>query len=398
MSDQDPGRTRIAVFTAGFPPAKFFGGPVRTLSALIEQQPEDYKSLTITSDRDHDLSTRLPVPSNQQIDHGTRSTYYVSTDSMRALFRAYRAVRQFRPDALYLNSFFNWKFSILPQIAHLLGMFGAARLVIAPRGEFSRGALAIRSGKKERFVRLYALSRLDRRVIWHASTVEERDDIVRIFDPTDSILVRENDTRLPLLAQDPVTQPGERLSLVFLSRISEKKGLHTLLEALLHTRESVALSIFGFAEDPRYLAQCEEMLKLLPAHVSCTFRGPVDADVARDAFAGFDLFAFPTAGENFGHAIAESLSVSCPIMCSDTTPWTRLIQAHGAGVVIDSLDPGEWARAIDDYATLSPGERASRRHAAGKAYEAWRSDDKGPHLFELLSRGVLPSGARKPSA
>jgi glycosyltransferase involved in cell wall biosynthesis len=38
-------------------------------------------------------------------------------------------------------------------------------------------------------------------------------------------------------------------------------------------------------------------------------------------FAQYDLFAFPSRGENFGHVVLESLSVGTPVLVSDRTPW-----------------------------------------------------------------------------
>jgi glycosyltransferase involved in cell wall biosynthesis len=388
LGAQKPTPTRVAIFTAGFPPARSFGGPTRTLEALIEQQPAGFASLTLASDRDHGDKDRLPVTSNEQIDHGARSTYYISTDNPRAVMRAYRVVRQFRPEVVYLNSFFNWHFSIMPQLASAFGVFRGARLAIAPRGELSPGALAIRPRKKHIFIRLYVLVRLDRRIVWHASSKQESDEIAGVFGHNTEILIRENETQLPLYARQPTGVPDKILALVFLSRISEKKGLHTLLQSLMHTHEPVHLSVFGHEEDARYLARCEDLASRLPVNVTCEFHGPVAAELVRDTFARFDLFAFPTAGENFGHVIAESLSVSCPVMCADTTPWTRTLALHRGGVIVRSRDPREWAEAIDSFAELSSEARVQKRLNAGAAYEKWRSGDKGDHIFEQLRRTI----------
>lgn len=363
-----------------------FGGPIRTLAALIDQQPDGFESLTVTSDRDHGDRSRLPVTSNEVLGTGGRYTYYVSGNSPRAIVHAFREVRRFRPQAIYVNSFFDSLFSIAPQVAHALGLFGTARLVIAPRGEMGLGALAIHSRKKRLFLRLYTRTRMHRRILWHASTTQERADIVRVFDSSAPIVVRENETRLPDRARPAEPTPDRILSLVFLSRVSEKKGLHTLLEALRHASEPIALSVFGYPENPHYTARCEALAQRLPAHVLCSFKGPVDPDGARETFAAFDLFAFPTAGENFGHVIAESLSVSCPVMCADTTPWTRLMRTGGAGIVVESLDAADWTAAIDAYARMSPDERLERRRRAGVAYDLWRHESKGEHVFEKVRR------------
>lgn len=379
--------TRVAVFTAGYPPAVQFGGPIRTLAALIDEQPEGFDSVIITSDRDLGEAERLGVASNRWIDgEDGRNRYYVSTDSVRLMIRALRSAHRFRPDVLYLNSLFNSHFSIVPRLAQAVRWFRATTLVVAPRGELSPGALAIRSRKKRLFLRVFRLLRLHRGIVWHASSDDEEQEIRQVFGAGAWILVREDETHLPLSAQEPEVESTARLQVTFVSRITEKKGLHTLLKALLHVHHPVSLQVFGFAEDSSYVERCRHLARMLPDHVECAFGGSVDPDDVRDTFARFDLFAFPTAGENFGHVIAESLSVSCPVMCADTTPWSRLLDTDEGGVLVRSLDPLEWAAALDAYAVLTPADRMSRRRRAAAAYEQWRREDKGTHVFELARR------------
>ena len=77
----------------------------------------------------------------------------------------------------------------------------------------------------------------------------------------------------------------------------------------------------------------------------------------------------PTAGENFGHVIAEALSVSCPVMCTPATPWTECLTA-GGGLVVDTLEPHDWRVAIERLAAASPAERLAFRLRAGEAFKA----------------------------
>lgn len=378
---------KVVVFSAGYPPAKLGGGPIRTLAALIEQQPDGFRSVVVSSDRDLGGSQRLPVQSNRLIDGAGRDNYYVSTGSIRSLARCYLFVRSTRPDVLYLNSFFDPVFSLLPQLAKALRFLGPADVVLASRGEFSLGALAIKTRKKRAFLLLYRALGFHRHLVWHASSEREMQDIRREFGQSATVLMREDETHLPEFARLPIAdRSDETLRIVFLSRISEKKGLHRLLESLMGTKKDIDLSVYGSIEDRNYFDECDELSSRLPANVSYDFRGAIDPELARDTFADFDLFAFPSAGENFGHVIAESLSVSCPVMCSDNTPWTPFIEVHDGGVLVDSLDPAVWGRAIDSYASLTVEERMLKRINAGASYEVWQRADKGEHIFELAQR------------
>src|SRR3546814_2088771 len=66
-------------------------------------------------------------------------------------------------------------------------------VILAPRGEFSQGALAIKPMKKQAFIAASRVTGLHRSVIWQASTEIEADDIRRTMHTHDII----NATDLP---------------------------------------------------------------------------------------------------------------------------------------------------------------------------------------------------------
>src|SRR3546814_7721331 len=66
-------------------------------------------------------------------------------------------------------------------------------VILAPRGEFSQGALAIKPMKKQAFIAASRVTGLHRSVIWQASTEIEADDIRRTMHAHDII----NATDLP---------------------------------------------------------------------------------------------------------------------------------------------------------------------------------------------------------
>ncbi|MBC7596545.1 MAG: glycosyltransferase family 4 protein [Kineosporiaceae bacterium] len=381
---------KVAVFAPLFEPAKLGGGPIRTLAALVEAQPEHTSSLVFASDRDLDRARRLDVASNETSGQGNHLRYYVSTNKIASLIRGLVRVRQYGPSILYVNGFFTPIFSILPQVLGRLRFFpSVSTIVVAPRGEFSLGALALKPTKKRFYIRVYRFFGLHHQVTWHASAEEEAADIRREFGSNTKVLVRENETRLPKVADRPATDAAGPLRVIFLSRVVKKKGLHVLLSALQSVTQEIDVTVFGTVEDKPYFDICEVLADRLPPNVSYRFGGALDPSAVRRTFTDFHLFAFPTAGENFGHVIAESLSVSCPIMCSDSTPWNDRLRA-GGGVVVPGQDMVEWTAALQKYAELTGPERLERRLRAADAFDTWRSASKGKHIFELAGLGGGP--------
>lgn len=373
---------KVLVLCEQYVPAFKGGGSIRTLEAMVEAVPPGIEVAVLTNDKDLGSPNRLLVERNQWTVRNNISVYYVSIDKPWKWGRSWLAARRWHPDVIYMNSFFSLKFSILAQILAQIHWWRGSLMVIAPGGEMNIGALALKANKKRLFLQLYKLLKLSDKLIWHASSQDEVTSIRSVFDAK-SIIVRENETLLPVKADPPALAGGKVLRAVFLSRISPIKGLDVVLRALKRTSQPVILDIYGPDEDAVYAAKCRLIAQEMPAGVSVEFCGTVGADNVRRVLSKYELFLAPTDGENFGHTIAEALSVSCPVMCTPYTPWTRRLQA-GGGVVVANREVAAWAEAIDQYASLSIGERDSRRVLSGRAYLEWRVEEKGPHILDLI--------------
>jgi glycosyltransferase involved in cell wall biosynthesis len=337
--------------------------------------------LVITSDRDLNADDRLPVESNRWLGWEQAVVRYVSYDSWRRTISAWVSLRARRPDLLYFNSFFDVKSTIIPFWLARIGFWGRTSILVAARGEFGKGALQIRGRKKALYITLCKMSGVLRGVTWHASSEEEARDISRTISHRASVLVRRNDTALPRASRLPGVINQGPLRVVYLGRIAEIKGVHILLAALGSAARRIHMDIYGAFEDQQYSLLCERLSKDVPAHIVVKFRGPVPHAEVASTLAEYDVLALPTAGENFGHVIAEALSVSCPVMCPDTTPWSPALRG-GAGIVVSDRRVSSWASALDDYAGLTAPERRARRAAAGRGYDAWVGDAPTGHLYE----------------
>ncbi|WP_161623928.1 glycosyltransferase [Paeniglutamicibacter gangotriensis] len=304
---------------------------------------------------------------------------------MKGLIRGIRTVFRSRPDAIYANSFFSPRFSIVFQILNKVNRYSV--LVIAPRGELDPGALAQKAVKKRAYIALSRALGITQNAIWHASSTLELKNIEMALGHKVRSIVRENDTLLPEQAL-PAKEPGNTLSLVSLSRISRKKNIHVLLIALCAVREVVSLDIIGPAEDESYFAECQEIVQRLPPNIHVRFVGSIEAPLIVDRLNGYDLMVCPTSGENFGHVIAESLAAACPVMCADVTPWTKTLRT-GGGVIVDTHDHIGWAQSITEYSQGGAAFWRERREESRRAYSAWTAGRTEPHFFDLLENEIL---------
>jgi glycosyltransferase involved in cell wall biosynthesis len=265
-------------------------------------------------------------------------------------------------DVLYLNSFFAHEFSILPTVIWRLGLARNRPMIVAPRGEFSLGALALSATKKRLYLALARLVRLYEGVVWHASTEHEANDVKRQFASA------AGPEKEPKVATDLFEGSGSgdspvhskqtgALRVVFVSRISRKKNLIGALEMLSDLKGAVELRIFGPMEDRAYWKECLACIESLPSNVTVEYRGEAPHEEIRGILLAHDLFLFPTFGENFGHVIAEALTTARPVVISDQTPWQGLEEAE-AGWDIPLDQPERFRKALQLCVDMGPEEYA----------------------------------------
>lgn len=372
-------QTRVLVTTGFYYPAFRGGGPIQTLRALVAAAPAEFTIDVICSNRDLGVATPLVGEPNRWLQVGRARVLYVEGGLPR-LYAAYRSSGYV--DIVYLNSLFNPHFSLLPLVLHRLGLWRGASLLLAPRGELSPGALALKSRKKRLFIKTLKALGFPRMILWHASTEEEASHIRAVFGGDSRIVVRENETSLPLNAQERPPNADRMPHLLFASRLVPKKGLITLLEAMSAVHLPVHIDIVGAFEDATYEAWCLASVRRLPSNVSISFHGALAREDVLLKMRMADLMVLPTAGENFGHVIAEALSQSCPVMCSPHTPWTKRLRS-GGGAVISSDSPEAWAVALNGYLASGPGAWRESSARAGRCFDEWRNAHKGRHVFEL---------------
>ncbi|WBB69867.1 glycosyltransferase family 4 protein [Micromonospora sp. WMMD812] len=378
----------MLVTSTFFEPGFRGGGPVRSVAHILDAAAPGVAPILVTRDRDLGATEAYPGLSGRWVDRGRARVFYLPRRRPRQWYGLWRQLRAARFDLLYVNSL--WApMSLVPILAVRLRLLRADRVMVAPRGECSPGALSLKSGRKRLFVTGWRRVLRSLGVEFHASTEREAADVRGMF-PWATVRINANQTGLPLEpAPVPAPVPGP-LRLVFVGRIAAMKNLALALEALAGVGRPVTLDVYGPIEDAAYWRRCEALLAALPPNVRATYRGSLAPSAVLDVFADHDALVLPTLGENFGHVIAESLAASCPVLCSDRTPWTSVLR-DGGGAVPPELTAGAWAAEIERWAALSPKQRHAARLAAGDAYRRWRADLAGANILDLV-RGAADSG------
>lgn len=378
--DREP--FRVLLMSAAFEPGFRGGGVIRSVVRVVDTASADTAVTVVT--RDRDVGDRQPYPglSGRWVGRNRGRVFYLAVGKAAQWVRLWRQLRGTTFDLLYLNSLWQPWFTVVPALAVRLGLIHARTVLLAPRGELSPGAFALKGWKKKTFLRWWGPFLRRMHVRWHASTVDEAAHVRALF-PWARVEVALDQVRLPDEPTPTPSRPDGPARLVFISRISPKKNLDLALTALNGVSGPVEFDIYGPAEDTRYLARCQALIGQLPPHVQVRYLGELSAELVRQTFSRYDAFLFPTLGENFGHVIGESLSASCPVVCSGETPWSSVL-ASGGGAVVSPLTEAGLRLEIERITAMTPAERLAASRDAGDAYRSWRSGVDDRNILDHL--------------
>lgn len=385
---------KILTFVGYYLPGYKAGGPLRTLANMADALSDEFEFLIITRDRDQNESQPYSsIAPNSWQPLGNSQVYYVTPDRCTVMGIA-KIVSSTQHDLIYLNSYFDPKFTLTPLIGFKLLRSTKKPIVLAPRGEFSEGALSIKSLKKKIYISF--LSWMYRNISFQASSDYEKSDILRTLP-----WLQENNTYIAIdLAGKPevilpvvvhTSSTEQSIRLIFLSRICRMKNLDYALSVLSRVTSQVSLDIYGPQEEPGYWSECEDLIRALPANIQVSYCGNVMPENVKPTFAAYDLFFFPTKGENYGHVIAESISVGTPVLLSDQTPW-RDLENEGLGWDYPLDDPLQFARAIEQFASIPLDERKLRRNLVYKKAVEKLSDQSAIESNKQLFLSALKHG------
>jgi len=353
----------ILCFSSFYLPGFKSGGLVRSIVNFVDNLANEFEIRIICRDRDIlDSKPYSNIRINTWCSVGKAKVFYASNKAL-SISSTIKLIRNTPHDILYLNSIFSLHFSIMPLLIKFFFRNLHQPCVISPRGELSTEALSLKKLKKFFFIKFAKYLKLHRNLFWLASSGNEYSDIYKSFGKIVKRIeiISDNFKFIPILKSSIPKKGSETLRIIFLSRISPMKNLDYLLRVLFKVSEPLEVDIYGPIEDVGYWKICQKLINILPSHIKLNIRGEINSDNVQNIFLKYDLFVFPTKGENFGHVILESLTASTPVLLSNLTLWKsdKLLGLKAIPLIEDL-----WVREIESWAKLTTQELFERRKAA----------------------------------
>jgi glycosyltransferase involved in cell wall biosynthesis len=187
--------------------------------------------------------------------------------------------------------------------------------------------------------RLWQRQMLDEAALLHFTTEAERDLVADLEFRAPSVVV-PNGIDWQAFQPDAQTRRAQDdgvVTILYLGRLSHKKGLDLLLEAFALVRRDLngAKLVVAGPDDENLSAQLASQARRLGVHEDVTFPGHLGADERLRVLASADVSVLPSQTENFGTTVIESMAAGVPVIISPQVNLAASIAQARAGIVCD---------------------------------------------------------------
>lgn len=319
---------------------------------MIDALSENYDFYVFT--RNTDYTENIPyknITPNTWIKQNGFNAYYVSIENLNRN-TIIKILQQQVFDAVYINGIYSKWFSI--QAVKLAKKYSAhSKIIVASRGMLAPTAIKVKYFKKKLFLTWANLSGLYNKVIFHATNTHEKKQIQKNISCYKEIITAGNFPRILKHTYTRTKKTDNTLRLVCLARIAPEKNQLYALHVLKHCKENIEFNLYGPIYNEDYWKECKKLMNNMPKNIVVNYNGSVEPDNIPQILSKHDFLFMPTQGENYGHIIAESLSLGIPVIISNNTPWKNL-QQKNAGYDIDLNNTQKFTETLDELALLKP--------------------------------------------
>jgi len=354
---------RILCVTPTYWPAFQYGGPIESMHLLNKSILKNGIDLTVFTTFAGQIKAKKSAinemidgvnvkyfPYNNYLDLISTTGWHFSLEFLNALKNEIQLF-----DIVYIVSI--WNFPTLAA-SYYCRKYNIP-YVISPRGQLYEYVLRKKSWKKIPYYNLIAKRDISNANAIHYTTKHEKESTQKLLKFKNSSFIVPNG--IDLNDYKEIIKENEFLKtypflkgkdiLLFLGRLSWKKGLDSLLKSLpnvIKINKNIHLIVAGNDED-NYKYQLINILKELDINFNdldsdnyiseksyVTFTGHLDHKMKKYAFVDSKVFILNSYSENFGMSVIESMASGLPVVVSDNVGIADDIIENHAGVVINN--------------------------------------------------------------
>ena len=326
-------RKELLIFCGHYLPGYKAGGILRTVANMAINLSAKISLSIVTRDRDLGSKNQYKdINVNNWTKFNKYKVFYFSKQRMNIFSISYFFYKN-KHRIFFFNSFFE-KFTVYYFISSFFtSIFTKQKTIfLAPRGEFIDASFNVNKAKKVFYLIFFKSIYNHQNVHWIFSDNSEYQDFKLKFSIQINKHTVLNDipTIYPLeIYKSNELNKSDKLKLVFISRVAPEKNVDIAIKIVQKTNRLIDFDIYGPISDVKYWGKCKNLIKNKSSN-KIQYKGELLPNEVSKTFSKYDIFLFPTGGENFGHIIVESISQGTKVLISKNTPWKNL-QEKGWG-------------------------------------------------------------------
>jgi glycosyltransferase involved in cell wall biosynthesis len=369
---------RILHVVPSYLPAVRYGGPIFAVHGLCRAlTARGHYVEVFTTNVDGPNNSTVPLKIPVMLD-GVHVRYFPCS-ILRRLYWSPPLARALRTDltgfaVVHLHSVFLWPTWAAARMARKI----RTPYLISPRGMLVKKLIEMKSKlTKAAWIKLIERENMERASTIHVTSAVEAEELQRFGWRLPPIRIIPNGIdEVAVVSSEKVSMDVKEIAaeqplVLFLGRISWKKGLDRLLNAFALTNFG-KLAVVGPDDEnlvPR-LAQLAEDLRITDRirFLPRTVLGRDKSFLYRHA----KVFVLPSYSENFGNSVLESMQHGIPVVVTPEVGAAEIVrQSRGGFVVAGDPEPLGAAirRLIEDASLGREMGEAGQQHAS--AHYAW---------------------------
>ena len=319
-------------------PATRYGGPIRSVHGLCRALAELGHSVDVAT-TNVDGAGNSDVVLYQPVDiDGVKVRYFPCNIGRRIYWSP--AMRRWlkhelnQYDIAHLHSVFLWPTSIAAKMARQNGV----PYILSPRGMLVRSLIESKSRLKKRmWIQLVEKRNIEGAEVIHLTSELEWDEMKNLRLKHKKVRVIANGVECSQEERKESTSvnppDGSTPVLMYLGRISWKKGLDRLLQALTSVNQPYEMWIVG-NDDENYRKKLKELGRKLNITNNIRHVDAVDDKQKWVLLRKAAVLILPSYQENFGNVVLEGMACSVPIITTEDVGAARIVGDADAGMVV----------------------------------------------------------------